>query len=201
MNTLLLSRAPKLLLIPGIIYLFGARLIAFLTLLFLFYFFSDPITNTTTTASENIFFSPSYGTVQEINRDNTHVRVSIYLSLFDPHIQYTPIDSILVDQVYKPGDFKPIFNFEKTHSNERMINYFNAQNKHLSFQVIQIAGMIARTIDSFEKPSTELLQGEPFGMIQFGSRVDIILPINQIGEILVKKGQYVKGGITPICKI
>lgn len=193
--SLLFTRAPKLLLIPALFFLFGYRKIAAFSFTFLLLFFRNP-KPIVSKQTENHFLSPSYGTVQSIKFTPTHVYISVFLGLLDPHVQYTPIDSMLIDQKYIKGTFNPItiLTSQKTKHNERMTNTF--ENNNLRYQVVQIAGAIARTIDPFVAPTTVLQQGTPFGMIQFGSRVDTILPIQFADKIKVRKGQYVQGGIT-----
>ena len=77
----------------------------------------------------------------------------------------------------------------------------NIVTKIGTISVVQIAGMIARTIVPFLKQQTRVIKGEELGMIKFGSRVDIIVPIKENMKILIKQGQYVYGGQTPLIRI
>ena len=147
----------------------------------------------------NMILSPSYGRIQKIMKIKNKVYISIFLSLFDPHIQYIPYDGFLINQVYKKGTFRAAFLFEKSTFNERMIH--NIVTRVGTISVVQIAGMIARTIVSFLNELTRVKKGDELGMIKFGSRVDIIVPITNNMKILIKQGQYVYGGQTPLIQL
>ena len=160
-------------------------------------FFKRPIVRII--RDNNIIVAPSYGRIMKIMRIKDQVYISTFLSLFDPHIQYIPYDGFLTNQVYKTGTFRIAFLFEKSTFNERMIH--NIVTKFGTISIVQIAGMIARTIVPFLKQQTRVEKGEELGMIKFGSRVDIIIPIQKNMKILIKQGQYVYGGQTPLIRI
>lgn len=149
--------------------------------------------------NNNVILAPSFGRIQKIMKINNNIYISIFLSLFDPHIQYIPYDGFLINQIYKHGTFRAAFLFEKSTFNERMIH--NIVTKFGTISIVQIAGMIARTIVPFLKQQTRVKKGQELGMIKFGSRVDIIVPIQEKMNILIKQGQYVYGGQTPLIKI
>ena len=149
--------------------------------------------------NNNLILAPSFGRIQKIMKNNNNIYISIFLSLFDPHIQYIPYDGFLINQIYKNGTFRAAFLFEKSTFNERMIH--NIVTKIGTISVVQIAGMIARTIVPFLKQQTRVVKGDELGMIKFGSRVDIIIPIQKNMKILIKQGQYVYGGQTPLIRI
>jgi phosphatidylserine decarboxylase len=149
--------------------------------------------------NNNLILAPSFGRIQKIMKINNNIYISIFLSLFDPHIQYIPYDGFLINQIYKNGTFRAAFLFEKSTFNERMIH--NIVTKIGTISVVQIAGMIARTIVPFLKQQTRVVKGDELGMIKFGSRVDIIIPIQKNMKILIKQGQYVYGGQTPLIRI
>ena len=149
--------------------------------------------------NNNLILAPSFGRIQKIMKINNNIYISIFLSLFDPHIQYIPYDGFLINQLYKNGTFRAAFLFEKSTFNERMIH--NIVTKIGTISVVQIAGMIARTIVPFLKQQTRVVKGDELGMIKFGSRVDIIIPIQKNMKILIKQGQYVYGGQTSLIRI
>ena len=149
--------------------------------------------------NNNLILAPSFGRIQKIMKINNNIYISIFLSLFDPHIQYIPYDGFLINQIYKNGTFRAAFLFEKSTFNERMIH--NIVTKIGTISVVQIAGMIARTIVPFLKQQTRVVKGDELGMIKFGSRVDIIIPIQKNMKILIKQGQYVYGGQTSLIRI
>lgn len=136
--------------------------------------------------------SPSFGRIQDISVGDFDTTISIILTVFDPHIQYTPIESTIVKREYIPGKFEPVFfNGKKTDSNERMVTTFKSVNYNFNYKIIQIAGTVARTIVNYS--IDYISQGEIFGLIKFGSRVDIIIP-NNIVKLNLKKGDYTEGG-------
>tara|TARA_B100000929_G_C15492043_1_gene414782 strand:- start:610 stop:1248 length:639 start_codon:yes stop_codon:yes gene_type:complete len=194
----------KTLIIPILMLIFGIKiynsyiiLISIGLIVICINFFKRP--NFDIKKDDNIILAPSFGRIQKIMKINNNIYISIFLSLFDPHIQYIPYDGFLINQIYKHGTFRAAFLFEKSTFNERMIH--NIVTKIGTISVVQIAGMIARTIVPFLKQQTRVIKGEELGMIKFGSRVDIIVPIKENMKILIKQGQYVYGGQTPLIRI
>lgn len=194
----------KTLIIPILMLIFGIKiynsyiiLISIGLIVICINFFKRP--NFDIKKDDNIILAPSFGRIQKIMKINNNIYISIFLSLFDPHIQYIPYDGFLINQIYKYGTFRAAFLFEKSTFNERMIH--NIVTKIGTISVVQIAGMIARTIVPFLKQQTRVIKGEELGMIKFGSRVDIIVPIKENMKILIKQGQYVYGGQTPLIRI
>lgn len=194
----------KTLIIPILMLIFGIKiynsyiiLISIGLIVICINFFKRP--NFDIKKDDNIILAPSFGRIQKIMKINNNIYISIFLSLFDPHIQYIPYDGFLINQIYKHGTFRAAFLFEKSTFNERMIH--NIVTKFGTISIVQIAGMIARTIVPFLKQQTRVIKGEELGMIKFGSRVDIIVPIKENMKILIKQGQYVYGGQTPLIRI
>ena len=144
--------------------------------------------------------APSYGTVSNIMRDHSEhaVLISIFLSVFDVHSQYAPVNCSLIDTKYHQGQFNNAQLFEKTRLNERKAWRFrdDASGRHIG--VSQISGMIARAIVTFDENKKSYSKGEPFGMIRMGSRVDIILPKEEGLQIHVSEGERVFGPDTVI---
>lgn len=145
--------------------------------------------------------SPSYGKILEIAEYDDYYRIITYLSVTDVHYQYFPISGRVIDRKYQKGTFHPAHLLEKTQYNERCHTMIEQQGKQGPFmvEVIQIAGILARRIDTFYNMRRIYEQGNLLGLIHFGSRVDTIIPRfigkNQV-KIVVREGQKVIGGQT-----
>lgn len=115
------------------------------------------------------------GTIQNNSdeNNNTYKRIACFLSPIDVHVQYAPIDGTLVQQYEKPGEFNMAF-LEKSEDNEHVITKWNTSIGDI--YIIQIAGFLVRRISNWTKPGDNMKRGDSFGMIKFGSRVDIIVP-------------------------
>lgn len=186
--------APDLLLIVASFAFLAYRLhskiwsvLAVVSLCFLLFFFRPAGISPSFKASPSIVHSPAQGTVQAIVKGPTETQISIYLSPLDVHVQYAPVDAKVLEQSYQPGTFHMAKFFEKSQYNERMITTFMTANGPI--KVVQIAGQLARRIESFVQSGQQLSAGEPFGMIKLGSRVDVILPSGAVP--LVKEGDGV----------
>jgi len=119
-------------------------------------------------------------------------RISIFLTIFDVHINRIPCNGTVTFFKYIPGMFKAALKEEASQKNEQtMIGIVNGKRKVL-FK--QIAGVLARRIVCTVKEGQTVEQGERCGLIKFGSRVDVLVPANT--EILVRNKQKVRAGIT-----
>jgi phosphatidylserine decarboxylase len=164
--------------------------------LFIAYFFRNPkrvIPNL-----RNIILSPADGKiihVAEFEEDRflkeKALKVSIFMSLFDVHLNRAPVSGKVLERNYLPGRFL-IANVEKS----SLLNEQNAiileTEDRLKILLVQIAGFVARRIVCYAKTGDTLRRGEIFGLIRFGSRVDLYLP-SEVKPI-VRVGQHVKGG-------
>jgi phosphatidylserine decarboxylase len=121
------------------------------------------------------------------------VRVAIFLSPLDVHVNRAPIAGVVTDVVYTPGAFKPAYDKE-AEANERCA--IRLQGEHARVTVVQIAGVVARRIVCRVGPGDKLAAGERYGMIRFGSRTDCYMPRST--EITVRAGEHVRGGQTVI---
>ena len=165
-------------------------------ILFTFWFFREPSTPVAPDEKGySIVRSPCYGTVTDIVEDEDGVRFSAFLSVFDPHAQYAPTDSVIIDYQYTPGAFHPAQLYQKTRLNERATAIFRTPDNE-RIHVTQIAGFIARRILSFVSVGEPLEAGQPYGMIRFGSRVDVSLPKGY--QLKVKVGDRLQGPGTVI---
>ena len=121
------------------------------------------------------------------------VRVAIFLSPLDVHVNRTPIAGVITDAIYTPGAFKPAYD-KDADVNERCA--VRIQGEHARVTVVQIAGVVARRIVCRVGPGDKLAAGERFGMIRFGSRTDCYMPRGT--EVTVRAGEQVRGGQTVI---
>ena len=124
-------------------------------------------------------------------------QVTIFLSVFDVHVNRSPIGGRIVRSEYRPGRFLVASLERATQENEQQI--VTVTNDHLTVVFRMIAGLIARRIVLWKQEGEEIGRGERVGLIKFGSRVDLILPPNV--EVLVKKGERVRGGSSIIGKV
>ena len=142
--------------------------------------------------------SPSFGTVLDIQEYDDHYRIITYLSVTDVHYQYFPISGQVIKRKYKEGTYYPAHLLEKTQYNERCHTIIEHSGGYY-VEVIQIAGILARRIDTFYEIGKDYKQGDLMGIIHFGSRVDTILPKkinNNLLKVIVRKGQKLIGGHT-----
>jgi phosphatidylserine decarboxylase len=183
---------------PGVI-LFALAFIFFLLSLFWVLFFRDP--ERQTPQGENLILSSADGKVISItpfeNIDfvgGKATLVSVFMSVFDVHVNRLPISGQVKYVKYNSGKFLPAFKDKASLENEQ--TELGIENDHGRIILKQIAGIIARRIVCKVKPGDSVKAGERFGMIKFGSRVDLFLPDNV--EIKVKLDQKVKAGKTII---
>ena len=165
------------------------------------YFFRDP--DRVTPLREGLIISPADGRVSLIETvsppetlgigTEERVRVSVFLSVFDVHIQRAPLAGRIVKSIYNPGAFLNAALDKASEENERRtIVIETAQG--LKIAVVQIAGLVARRIVTFATEGESIGVGERFGLIRFGSRVDTYLPVGAVP--LVSVGQRAIGGET-----
>jgi len=161
---------------------------------FIAFFFRNP--ERRIPSGEGIIVSPADGKVIEIQhisegdlRENG-LKIGIFLSLFDVHVNRIPCSGEVVDLRHKRGRFLPAFKESASIENEQVSMII----LHNTYKVIikQIAGIIARRIVCWVKVGDKVMKGQRYGLIRFGSRVDIFLP--EETEIKVRIGDKVKGG-------
>jgi phosphatidylserine decarboxylase len=169
---------------------FGA--IFLVLLLFVCYFFRDP--QRTIPTDPSVIVSPADGKVVEIVDElldsRMGHRISIFLNIFNVHVQRAPVAARIADVVYQPGKFYAAFRSDASVENEQNIIYLHAPRGTVVFK--QIAGAIARRVICWKTEGENVAIGEHVGLIRFGSRVDVWLPIDT--ELKVKRGDTVKGG-------
>jgi phosphatidylserine decarboxylase len=161
---------------------------------FVCYFFRDPERIIPTTPG--LLLSPADGKViamtPQVNaaQEPVSTQVSIFLSLFDVHINRAPVSGTVRDVSYRAGKFLPAFRSQASAMNEQ--NVVTIQASDAQVVVKQIAGILARRIVCKVKAGDQLSAGERFGLIRFGSRVDIFIPPHF--TIHISLGDRVRGG-------
>ena len=175
---------------------FGSILI--LITVWVYYFFRDP--ERYSINDDKFLVSPADGLITDISErsgpvelrleNTTYTRVSIFMNVFNCHVNRTPISGKVEEIYYKPGKFLNASLDKASEENER--NYFKIKTSNgEEIIIVQIAGLIARRIVCQVEQDQELTQGERIGMIRFGSRVDIYFKNK---NTLAKLGQNVVAG-------
>ena len=179
-------------------------LVGIILSIWVYYFFRDP--ERVVIDDDNYLVSPADGEVikveevdgpQELNLENKKFqKISIFMNVFDCHVNRTPCKGQIEEILYKPGKFFNASLDKASEDNER--NYYKIKDVHGNdVVVVQIAGLVARRIVCESNKNQELAQGERIGMIRFGSRADIYYENYQP---LVKIGQRAISGETLIAK-
>lgn len=168
--------------------------IAFLVLgLFVTYFFRDPERNFA--GGPRMVASPADGKVVSVRKEGEQEALSIFLSVFNVHVNRSPMAGVVSQVRYISGKFMGAFYEKASLENERnSITIQRPDGSQITF--IQIAGLIARRIVCWKKEGDTVGVGERVGLIKFGSRVDVILPPGS--KILVKVGDTVRAGETAV---
>ncbi len=171
--------------------------------LFFAFFFRNP--RREVMADDSLLLAPADGRVMSITEmfddeflGEEAIKVVIFLSVFDVHINRSPIRGEIKYQRYTCGGFRPAFEKKASFENER--HAIGVENERLKVLVIQVAGLLARRIVSWVTVGHRLAQGDRYGMIKFASSTELIVPKSQV-EIFAKKGQHVVGGETVIGRI
>ncbi len=171
------------------------------------YFFRDP--ERVPPTEDDLIISPADGVVQSIVNNATppaelevvgeFTRVSIFMSPFNVHVNRAPITGSIVKIAYKAGKFLNASLDKASEDNERNSLIFRSQTKGTEIPIVQIAGLIARRIVCWKSENSSLAMGEKFGMIRFGSRVDVYLPMGI--EPKVRVGQTMIAGESIIASL
>jgi phosphatidylserine decarboxylase len=167
--------------------------------IFLLSFFRDP--ERTSTGDEETILSPADGTILSIaaaseSPPGAARRISIFMSVFNCHVNRSPVSGVLADYIYSPG--KKLAAFDEKSSTENEQNRITLQSRRSPVIFKQIAGVLARRIVFYPRPGDRLVRGQRIGIILFGSRVDLFVPDG--AELLVKPGDKVKGGRTELAR-
>lgn len=180
-------------------------LCSLLLILFLFvsYFFRDPDREIANSDPLDVLASADGKVViiKEVEENeflkSKALQVSVFMSVFNVHINYYPIGGEIVYYNYHPGNYMVAWHPKSSHENERTSIAINVNKS--TILVRQIAGYIARRIVCYSEKGAKVTKGKQLGFIKFGSRLDIFLPIDS--EILVKKGDKVKACQTILARL
>lgn len=170
---------------------------------FILCFFRDP--ERFVPADEDTMVSPADGKVIIVEKvtDATFTageayKVSIFMNVFNVHVNRNPISGTVQNVIYRPGKFYAADSDKGALQNEYCAAVLRTASGH-TLAYVQMAGLIARRIVCWLEPGDEVKKGERFGLIRFGSRVDLYLPLDS--ELLVHIGQKVRAGETPIARL
>ena len=171
-------------------------------ILYTLFFFRDPDRNIPT--DRNAVVAAADGTVMDISEvEESEIlktkmrRVGIFLSIFDVHTNRAPIDGRIIYRQHHQGLFLDARSPDCSEKNEAMTWAF--ENPRATIVVRQLTGAVARRIVAWADVGDELKKGERFGMIRFGSRTEVYLPLT--ASVLVKAGEHVAGGSTIIARL
>ncbi len=204
--------------VPGIKFIVGAALVtglffylgwgtvgsaAAVVTLFVTWFFRDP--DRAVPQGDHLLVSPADGRVIQVH-DNVHgeyltgacQKVSIFMNVFNVHVNRMPLDGVVEKVVYTPGRFVNA-SFDKASKHNERNALTIRTSSGLRFVVVQIAGLIARRIVNCARTGSQMHRGERYGMIQFGSRLDLYLP--STCRIQVRKGDKTRAGVTVIAEM
>jgi len=181
-------------------------IVGFVLTVWVYYFFRDP--ERYPINDDNYLVSPADGIVslisnirgpKELNMENNeYQRVSVFMNVFNCHVNRVPVAGKIDEIFYKPGKFIDASLDKASEDNERnLIKYSNSSGKN--FAIVQIAGLVARRIICEVKQGQSLNQGDRIGIIRFGSRVDLYFDNDY--KLLVREGQTVVAGESLLAKI
>jgi len=177
----------------------GAGVVLVLLGLFSFSFFRNP--DRVIPNGSGLVVAPADGRVVVV-KDEAHggragKRISIFLAIWNVHVNRAPSAGKITRLDYKPGKFLAAWDENASLQNEQ--NVFTQTTEYGEIVYKQIAGWVARRVVAWKKAGDEVAQGERIGLVRFGSRVDLWLPAE--AEILVKVGENVKGGSSVVARM
>ena len=182
--------------------------IGLITTVWCIYFFRNPVRFPPEDKSNDLIIAPADGKIVEISKvipdeevglpSNNYVKVGIFMNVFNVHVNRSPMKGKIISKNYIPGLFFNASLDKSSKENERLALAMDVgENCKIAF--VQIAGLIARRIVTDVEVGEELRVGDVFGLIRFGSRVDIYFPESSINKVLV--GQTTIAGETVIAKL
>jgi len=161
---------------------------------FVAFFFRDPERDAP--EGTGLIVAPADGRVISVEDHPEGARVAIFLSLFNCHINRSPVAGTILSTRHTPGRFRPAWDARVDRENER--NHLLIRGAEGEYGVTQIAGVLARRIVCPRRPGDRLERGERIGLIQFGSRTDLRLPPGV--RPVVAAGDRVRGGVTVVAR-
>jgi len=187
------------------IWLIPVQIFLFLILVWVFSFFRDPVRKIP--YDEKILLSPADATITDIDvvedslLGEKALRIGMFLSVFNVHVNRFPCSARVEKVVYKKGKFINAMSpdaYKLNEANDALIVRLHDPKEKLL--VRQITGAVARRIVCEVKEGSEYRQGEQFGMMKFGSRAELYLPEGNHYEVAVKIGDPVRAGLTPLVR-
>jgi phosphatidylserine decarboxylase len=162
------------------------------------FFFRDP--ERLPPAEAGVVVSPADGKIMEVSEETLGGRpgrrISIFLSIFDVHVNRSPMAGRFAEVEYRRGRFYNAMRSRASVENEQNIIHLQTERGEMVFK--QIAGAIARRVVCWKRPGDSVKLGERIGLIRFGSRMDVWLP--QDAEIVARPGQHVAGGVSVLAR-
>jgi phosphatidylserine decarboxylase len=169
---------------------------------FALFFFRNP--ERRCEAPDGVACSPADGRIiaidkapKELQERGLTQRVSVFMSVFDVHVNRAPLGGTLVEYSYNPGRKVSAFKEKASLENEQNLSLWDTPNGIVALK--QIAGIIARRIVFDHREGTSVQRGDRIGLIRYGSRVDVFLP--ETAEVLVAIGNRVRAGATPLARL
>lgn len=185
----------------------GFGFLSFLFLIafgFVLFFFRDPRRQTGSDGKS--LLAPSDGKVIEVAKETENdflrcevTRVSVFLSIFDCHVNWFPVSGEVKVSERRAGKFSLGFGKNASKQNERIATVIKPEGGGPEILLAQVAGFVARRIVSNAPAGAHLKRGERFGIIKFGSRIDLFLPCEY--EVKVKEGDVVRGAETEVARL
>lgn len=182
--------------------LWTVYIFSFLLFVIVLQFFRSPVRKLS--SGERSIVCPADGKVVVIEETDEpeflkdrRIQLSVFMSPVNVHVNRNPISGIVKYFKYHPGKYLVAWNPKSSTDNERTTMVI--ENNGIQVLVRQIAGALARRIVWYVKENDEVKQGEQFGFIKFGSRIDLFLPLGT--EIKVKMGEPVRGGVTVLAEL
>ncbi len=176
--------------------------LVFLLWILVLWFFRDP--ERSLERNPQVFYSPADGVVSdlEIVQESEHyhqsfLRIGIFLSVFDVHVQRVPIQGVVDFVAHRPGLYHPAFDQAASSENDQIA--MGLDTVHGKILVKQIAGILARRCMNYARVGEEVATGQRYGLIKFGSRAELYLPENV--RLKCSIGDKVKGGLTELAEI
>jgi len=191
-----------MLLVAGVLGWLAAPVFALIPLLlaaFFLWFFRDP--ERTIPDNPGLIVSPADGKITDISATQLNgkpcTRISIFLNVFDVHVNRSPVGGVIRHVAYRPGKFGNAMDRASAEDNEQNVVTMESEGMTVVFK--QIAGLLARRIVFNHKVGDRLSRGQRVGLIKFGSRTDVIFP--GPADLHVRAGEHVKGGSTVLARV
>ena len=166
------------------------------------YFFRDP--DREFQHLPHVAVSPGDGTITDITTyrekeylDIDFIRIGIFLSIFDVHVQRAPLKGEVDFVTHQKGKNHPAYSPEASLENDQIA--MGIKTKYGMIMVKQISGILARKCFNYSEPGDQIQSGQRYGLIKFGSRVELFLPPD--AKVLCSVGEKVKGGLTPVAEM